>query len=402
MGIQDWQTAVRLCFQKCNFPVEVEDRIQRDIFVIGLNDAFKRFRSDVISRETFATLTFSQVIAKARDFENGLKTELSIAQHHLEEAVNKISSNKIPQALTSQRRLHDVIRDMEGVLNIFNDIIVIGRVDSIDQGALDHDKAALGLLRRLTSHNLKLNPDKIRFKSQSAPFMGHVLTSDGLKPSPEISKAVLDMPQPEDKAATRRFLGTIMYFSKFCPYLSRVVDPLRDLTHLNQQFIWADQHTKAFQEAKHLVSTAPCLYFGMNSPDVLQVGASDYGLGAVLLQPSLSSTESSEIEWQPVAHSSSSLTPTEKGYAQIEKETLAIVHAFHKFNQQLFGKADIIVHTNHKPLEVIFKRSLASAPAVCKVCCSRYSGTVSGWSMARAQLFLSLTRYLEHLANVFS
>lgn len=93
-----------------------------------------------------------------------------------------------------QRRLHNVIRDMEGVLNIGDDIIVIGRGDSIDQAALDHDKTVLELLRRLTSHNLKLNPDKIRFKAQSAPFMGHVLTSDRLKPSPEISKAVLDMP----------------------------------------------------------------------------------------------------------------------------------------------------------------------------------------------------------------
>ena len=51
----------------------------------------------------------------------------------------------------------------------------------------------------------------------------------------------------------------------------------------------------------------------MNSPVVLQGDASDYGLGAVLLQPSLSGTESLEIEWQPVAYSSSSLTPTEKG-----------------------------------------------------------------------------------------
>ena len=51
----------------------------------------------------------------------------------------------------------------------------------------------------------------------------------------------------------------------------------------------------------------------MNSPVVLQGDASDYALGAVLLQPSLSGTESLEIEWQPVAYSSSSLTPTEKG-----------------------------------------------------------------------------------------
>jgi len=103
MSIQDWQTAVRLSFQKCNFPVEAEDRLQRDIFVIGLNDTYKRFPSDVISRATFATLTFAQVIAKARDFEDGLTTESSIAQHHLEEAFNKISSNKIPHAQTSQQ-----------------------------------------------------------------------------------------------------------------------------------------------------------------------------------------------------------------------------------------------------------------------------------------------------------
>lgn len=44
------------------------------------------------------------------------------------------------------------------------------------------------------------------------------------------------------------------------------------------------------------------------------------------------------------------------------KETLAIVHAFHKFDQLLFGKADVVVHSDHKPLEVIFKRPVADAP----------------------------------------
>ena len=48
--------------------------------------------------------------------------------------------------------------------------------------------------------------------------MGHVLSSHGLKPSPEISKAVLDMLQPEDKASTRRFLGTIMYVKVLSTY----------------------------------------------------------------------------------------------------------------------------------------------------------------------------------------
>ena len=59
--------------------------------MIGLNDTYKRFRSDVISYENFSTLTFAQITAKARDFEDGLKTESAISQHHLAEVVNKIS-----------------------------------------------------------------------------------------------------------------------------------------------------------------------------------------------------------------------------------------------------------------------------------------------------------------------
>ena len=193
--------------------------------------------------------------------------------------------------------------------------------------------------------------------------MGHVLTPDGLKPSDEIASAVINMPQPEDKAATRRFMGMITYLSKFCPHLSEVVRPLRDLTHIKLEFLWTDQHTEAFKRAKQLVSEAPCLrYFDVHAPVVLQVYASEYGLGAALLQPTDNLTDSTDVQWQPVAYSSSSLTPTEQRYAQIEKETLAIVHAFHKFDQLLFGKSNITVHSDHKLLEVIFKRPLASAP----------------------------------------
>ena len=247
-----------------------------------------------------------------------------------------------------QRRLHDVLSGMEGVVNIADDIIVVGRGESLADATKDHDRTVLNLLARLSEHNLKLNPDKIQFKTSTAPFMGHILTPEGLKPSTEIVTAVLEMPQPRDKAATRRFLGTITYLAKFCPNLSEVVRPLRDLTHIKQEFLWSEQHTNAFAKAKELVSKTPCLrYFDINSPVVLQVDASEYGLGAALLQPVTDPNGSSNIQWQPVAYSSSSLSPTEQQYAQIEKETLAIVHAFHKFDQLLFGKSDIMGTSCH-------------------------------------------------------
>ena len=51
------------------------------------------------------------------------------------------------------------------------------------------------------------------------------------------------------------------------------------------------------------------------------------GLGADLLQ-----------DEKPLAYASRALTPTQQRYAQIEKETLAIVHGVHKFHQYIYGK----------------------------------------------------------------
>ena len=236
---------------------------------------------------------------------------------------------------------------MDGIINIADDIIVIARGESLAAATTDHDHSVLELVNRLSQHNLKLNPEKIKFKTHTVPFMGHVLTTEGLRPSDEIASAILNMSQSQDKAATRRFLGMITYLAKFCPHFSEVVRPLRDLNHIRQEFLWADQHTAAFHKAKQLVSEAPCLrYFDVHAPVVFQVDASEYGLGAALLQPA-TTTFPTAVEWQPVAYSSSELTSTEEWYAQIEKETLPIAHAFHKFDQLLFGKSNVTVHSDH-------------------------------------------------------
>jgi len=63
-----------------------------------------------------------------------------------------------------------------------------------------------------------------------------------------------------------------------------------------------------------------------------QVEASEYGLGAALLQHMNHHIKVTGVYWQPVAFSSSSLGATEQRYAQIEKETVAIMQAFHKFD----------------------------------------------------------------------
>ena len=90
---------------------------------------------------------------------------------------------------------------------------------------------------------------------------------------------------------------------------------------------------------------------------VLQVDASEEGLGGALLQPN------DEGKLQPVAFTSNSLSSTEQRYSQLEKECLAICNTFGKFDHWLFGKSDITVHTDHQPLETIYQKPLHQSPA---------------------------------------
>ena len=124
--------------------------------------------------------------------------------------------------------------------------------------------------------------------------------------------------------------------ARFCPRLSEVVKPFRDLTHT---------HDKPLADSKNLIAYSLVLrYFNPQLPVTLQVDASAAGVGGALLQDN-----------QPVALYSNTLTATEQRYAIIEKECLAICLAFEKWDSVLHGKSDITVEIDHQPLETIFK-----------------------------------------------
>ena len=251
-----------------------------------------------------------------------------------------------------QRRQHEALEGLSGVVNKADDILVFGRGGSLEEAEKDHDINLWNLMLRCREVNLKLNPKKFQFKVKQVTWMGHLLSSDGITPHPDRVRAIRDMTPPQDVKGVQRFLGMCNYLSRFTPNLAEIVKPLAELTHVDAVWSWSSQHDTAFKTAKSAIANATTLkFFDVNKPCVLQVDASDTGLGGALLQ-----------DGQPVAFTSSTLSATEVNYAPIEKECLAIKVACTKFYQYLYGKQDVIVHSDHQPLETIFKKPLSKAP----------------------------------------
>ncbi|CAB4030234.1 Hypothetical predicted protein [Paramuricea clavata] len=109
--------------------------------------------------------------------------------------------------------------------------------------------------------------------------------------------------------------------------------------------------TKHIHEVERARYQPPLLKFYEPEKElVIQCDASEGGLGAALLQDD-----------RPIAYASRALNSTERNYAQIEKELLAIVFAAERFHQYTFGRP-VCVDSDHKPLETIFAKPLVSAP----------------------------------------
>ena len=251
-----------------------------------------------------------------------------------------------------QARQQEALAGLKGICNIADDVLIYGCGQTQEEAERDHDENLYHFLQRMQQVKLKLNPAKWRFKTQKVIFMGFLLSPKGVSPAPSMVEAISRMPTPADPHAVQRYLGMLNFLARFCPKLSDVVTPLRELTHKDVPFQWTDSHYKAFIESKELIAHAPVLcYFNPQLPVTLQVDASGVGVGGALLQND-----------QPVAFYSNTLTETEQRYAVIEKECLAICLAFEKWDSLLYGKSDITVQTDHQPLESIFKKALNKAP----------------------------------------
>lgn len=95
-------------------------------------------------------------------------------------------------------------------------------------------------------------------------------------------------------------------------------------------------------QSKLLLADNVLAYYNENKPLVLVCNASLYGVGALL------SHEEPDRQEVQISFVSRTLLMTERNYAQIDKEALAVIFGRKKFHQYLLG-CHSVIYRDHKP-----------------------------------------------------
>ncbi|PFX15936.1 Transposon Ty3-G Gag-Pol polyprotein [Stylophora pistillata] len=208
----------------------------------------------------------------------------------------------------------------EELLAFFDDVLLFNPTFAKHCESLDR---ALSLIEEA---ELKVKPEKCRILPKRVPFVGHILSKQGVSADSE-------KPPPTTVSELRVFLGKAGYYRKFIPDFATLAHPLFQLEEKGRQFMWSIACCqKSFDSLKQALCVAPVLAFPQfDLPFVLDTDSSTTGVAAVLSQVQ-------DGEERPVAYATKTLTKSQRKWPPTKLEMYALVFGTESFYPCLINK----------------------------------------------------------------
>ncbi|KAI2660885.1 Transposon Tf2-9 polyprotein [Labeo rohita] len=272
------------------------------------------------------------------------KTAFITPTGHYETLVMPFGLCNSPSAF--QQFINDVLRDMLGrwCYAYLDDILIYSKTLE------EHTQHIRAVLRRLLAHQLYCKLEKCAFHQHSTTFLGFVISSQGVAMDPQKLEAVRSWPLPTSLKQLQRFLGFANFYRRFIQGFSATAAPLTALTKPSHgDFQLTPKAIQAFKTLCTLFTTAPVLtHPNPDKPFVVEVDASDVGVGAILSQ------RGPDGKLHPCSFFSRKFNPTQQRYGVGDRELLAIKWALEEWRHWLQGGGDpFTVWNDHQNLTVI-------------------------------------------------
>ncbi|GJX29468.1 reverse transcriptase domain-containing protein [Tanacetum coccineum] len=189
---------------------------------------------------------------------------------------------------------------------------------------------------------MKLNPKKCSFNVEEGPFLGHLITKQGIKANPSKVKAVTDLDQPRTLKDIQSLNGKLAALNQFLSKgvkralaFFKVLKGCKDKKSIQ----WTTEADKVLEKMKKLVQALPTLTVPMVGETLtINLTASKESISVVL------ATKRNE-GWTPIYFVSRVLQGAELNYPALEKLILALVYAARRL-RRYFQAHTITVLTN--------------------------------------------------------
>jgi hypothetical protein len=227
-------------------------------------------------------------------------------------------------------------------IQIYMDNIAIATTGTLQ----DHIDTVHDVLRVAEEHDLYFKLSKCTFHASSIDYLGVIIEKGMTHMDPVKIAGIKNWPTPTKVKDVRSFLGFCNFYRPFIQGFAHLARPLNELMRKDTEWTWENRHQQAFKELKTRVTMGPVLAHPiLTDPSELEVDASGFAMGAVLLQ------KKEDSKKHPIAYYSKTLSAAERNYDVYDLELLAIVNALDHWRPYLAGSPHkIIIYSDHQNL----------------------------------------------------
>ena len=176
------------------------------------------------------------------------------------------------------------------------------------------------------------------------PFLGHIISKDGLEADPEKVAAVKNFPTPTSPTEVKSFLGLCSYYRRNVKNFADTARPLHKASESKSPFLWTPEAQDALETLKRKLLSTPFLALSsMKEPSLLYTDASMTAMGAVPSQVQ-------DGQERAICYASMAFSKAHTRYSATKRELLAAVNFTRHFRHYLLGREFKIV-TDHSTLQ---------------------------------------------------